>query len=146
MRGRPFEPGNKFGRGRPTGSRNKSTMALQTMMEQHGEAIVKKTVLMAIQGDKMAIRLCLERLLPARRNSTIRFKLPPINSATDVARSLSKVVQAVATGKLAPAEGELLTAILERLQRNIQTLDLEKRVGALERQNSEASHDESSQL
>ena len=146
MRGRPFEPGNKFGRGRPTGSRNKSTVALQSMMEQHGEAIVKKTVLMAIQGDKMAIRLCLERLLPARRNSPIRFKLPPINSAAGVTRALSRVVQGVADGKLSAAEGETLTAILERLQRNIQTLDLEKRVGALERQNSEAPNDESSQF
>jgi hypothetical protein len=146
MRGRPFEPGNKFGRGRPAGSRNKTTMALQSMLEEHAETIVKKAALMAIQGDTTALRLCLERLLPARRNSPVRFKLPPINSAAGVTKALSKVVQGVANGILAAAEGETLTAILERLHQNLQTLELEKRIGALERQHSEASHDESSQL
>jgi hypothetical protein len=146
MRGRPFEPGNKLGRGRPAGSRNKSTMALQSMLDQHGETIVKKAALMAIQGDPTALRLCLERLLPPRRNSPVRFKLPPINSAADVARAILKVIQGVANGKLAPAEGEKITALLESVQRIIESVDLEKRVGALECQHSEASHDESSQL
>jgi hypothetical protein len=146
MRGRPFEPGNKLGRGRPAGSRNKSTMALQSMLEERGEAILAKAVLMAIQGDPTALRLCLERLLPPRRNSPVRFKLPPINSAADVARALSKVVQGVANGKLAPADGEKITALLESVQRIIESVDLAKRVGALERQHSEASDDESSQL
>src|ERR1700691_4825452 len=146
MRGRPFEPGNKLGRGRPAGSRNKSTMALQSMLDQHGETIVKQAALMAIQGDPTALRLCLEPLLPPRRNSPVRFQLPPINSAADVARAILKVIQGVANGKLAPAEGEKITALLESVQRIIESVDLEKRVGALERQHSEASHDESSQL
>jgi hypothetical protein len=42
VRGRPFQPGNSFGRGRPAGSRNKATIALQAMLEQHGEHILKK--------------------------------------------------------------------------------------------------------
>jgi hypothetical protein len=146
MRGRPFEPGNKFGRGRPAGSRNKSTVALQSILDQRGETILTKAVVMALEGDTTALRLCVERLLPPRRNSPVRFKLPRINSAADVARALSKVIQAVANGKLAPAEGEKITTMLESVQRIIESVDLEKRVGALERQHSEASHDESSQL
>jgi hypothetical protein len=134
MRGRPFEPGNKFGRGRPAGSRNKSTMALQSMLDQHGETILKKAALMAIQGDPTALRLCVERLLPARRNSPVRFKLPPINSAADVARALTKVLQGVANGKLAPAEGEKITAMLETVQRIIESVDYGKRIEALESQ------------
>jgi hypothetical protein len=31
--GRPFKPGNTFGRGRPQGSRNKATIALQEMLD-----------------------------------------------------------------------------------------------------------------
>ena len=31
-RGRPFAPGNKLGRGRPRGSRNKATLVFQKML------------------------------------------------------------------------------------------------------------------
>ena len=34
MRGKPFQPGNKFGRGRPPGSRNKVASALQQTLEE----------------------------------------------------------------------------------------------------------------
>jgi hypothetical protein len=132
MRGRPFEPGNKVGRGRPAGSRNKSTVALQSMLDQRAEAILAKAVLMALQGDTTALRLCVERLLPPRRNNPVRFKLPPINSAADVARALSKVIQGVANGKLAPAEGEKITAMLESVQGIIESVDHGKRIEALE--------------
>jgi hypothetical protein len=71
VRGRPFQPGNTFGRGRPAGSRNKSTYALQSMLDQHAEVILKTAARMALQGDKSAIRLCIERLLPVRRHSAV---------------------------------------------------------------------------
>jgi len=63
MRGRPFEVVNKMGRGRPRGSRNRKTAWLE-VMEEHGLALVKKCVLRALEGDPIALRLCMERLLP----------------------------------------------------------------------------------
>jgi len=41
-RGKPFPPGNAFGRGRPKGSRNKTTPAAQNLLEQHYEALMAK--------------------------------------------------------------------------------------------------------
>jgi hypothetical protein len=141
VRGRPFQPGNAFGRGRPAGSRNKATIALQTMLDRHAEAILKKAVVMALQGDNAAIRLCVERLIPVRRNSSFKFKIPRLNSAADIAKASSSVVHAVAAGKLTAADGEMMTGMLGHLRQVFEAVSFEARIGALERE-SKRSRDE----
>src|SRR5690348_6442647 len=105
-RGRPFAPGNKLGRGRPRGSRNKRTLALQEMLGQHGEALVKKCVLNALNGDKTALRACMDRLLPLRKQSPVQFPLPPITTAGELARAQAGIIKSVSRGQLTPSEAE----------------------------------------
>jgi hypothetical protein len=50
-RGRPFEAGNEFGRGRPPGSRNQKTLVLQELLEEHAPALMRKALVMAMQGN-----------------------------------------------------------------------------------------------
>lgn len=56
MRGKPFEPGNKFGKGRPPGSRNKRTL-MNDAIQEHREGIVKQCVVMALKGNPVAMRI-----------------------------------------------------------------------------------------
>jgi len=51
MHGRPFERGNKIGKGRPRGSRNQRTVFAE-MMDSHGEALIKQCQVMALKGDR----------------------------------------------------------------------------------------------
>jgi hypothetical protein len=132
VRGRPFAPGNKFGRGRPAGSRNKATEARQQMLDSHGEAILKKCALMALQGDPTALRLCMERLLPPRRQHAVSFKLPSIATAAEVGHGFEMLLQAVARGQLTPADGQVIASILENRRRSIEAEELERRMQALE--------------
>jgi hypothetical protein len=69
-RGRPFPPGNAAGSGRPTGSRNKTTQATQGLFSEY-EPVTKKCVALAMQGDSTAIRLAMERILPARKSAPL---------------------------------------------------------------------------
>lgn len=131
-RGKPFPPGNTFGRGRPEGSRNKATIALQTMLDGHGEAITRKCALMAMQGDATGMRLCMERLLPPRREQPVKFKVGPATTAAEVAAAVSAVLQAVAVGQLTPAEGQMIAAILEGRRRVIETEEHEARLQVIE--------------
>ena len=57
MRGKPFELGNKAGKGRPRGSRNKKSVFLE-MLEDRGEAIITKGIFMALSGDRALQRVC----------------------------------------------------------------------------------------
>src|ERR1035437_5325861 len=61
--GRPFEKGNKSGKGRPAGSRNKRAI-FQEVLEVDGEAIIEKIKGQALKANATAMRLCMERLLP----------------------------------------------------------------------------------
>ncbi|MGI9071764.1 MAG: hypothetical protein ACR2JB_10740 [Bryobacteraceae bacterium] len=62
--GHKFERGNKHGRGRPEGSRNRATILLQQMLAGEAEAITGKAIAMAENGDGLALKLCMERLIP----------------------------------------------------------------------------------
>src|SRR4030081_29763 len=91
--------------GHPRGSRNRATILFQNLLEDDAEAIARKAVDMAKAGDIAAIRICMDRLAPARRNDAIVFELPPIERATDTVVAAATIVTAVAGGGLAPAEG-----------------------------------------
>ena len=131
-RGRPFAPGNKFGRGRPRGSRNRATLELQQMLGQHGEALMKKCVVMALQGDTTALRLCMERLLPPMKHSPVQFKLPPIATAAELAHAHATMLEALSRGQLTPAEAEIFNNLLETRRRVLETKELAARLDALE--------------
>ena len=63
---KPRQSGNSYGR--PRGARNKATIAAEALLDGEAEAITRKAIELAKTGDITAIRLCLERIIPARRD------------------------------------------------------------------------------
>jgi hypothetical protein len=133
VRGRPFQPGNQYGRGRPKGSRNKSTLAAQQLLEQYSEPIMRKCIAQALGGDVRALKMCMERVTPIRRNSLVKVNLPSIESAKDLGAVNQKILAAVKNGKMAPLEGESLVNILDKYHRVLETVELSDRLDQLER-------------
>jgi hypothetical protein len=131
-RGRPFSPGNQLGKGRPKGSRNKWALEAQKLLEKYSEPVVSKCIAGALEGNHYAQRLCLERILPARRDNPFRLKLGVIQSSRDVARATEAIVQAVAEGRIPPSSGEALARMLEIQRHAIETSELEVRIAELE--------------
>ena len=132
MRGKPFQADNKYGRGRPPGSRNKDVSGWQEVLESHGETLIKKCLFMAMQGNITPLRLCFEQLFPARRQRVLQFKLPALKTMTDLASASETVVRGVTGGRLTPSEGQAFTVMLDGRRRMIETEELEKRLRALE--------------
>ena len=84
-RGRPFAKGQSGNAaGRRAGCRNKATEAAALLLEGEAESLTRKAVELAMVGEPTAMRLCLERILPACRDRTVKFPLPPIESASDI--------------------------------------------------------------
>ena len=48
--------------GRPRGSRNRSTLAMEALLEDGAEQLINKAMKMALAGDTAALRICLERI------------------------------------------------------------------------------------
>jgi hypothetical protein len=124
-----FAPGNP---GKPRGTRHKATRAALALLEGEVEALTRKAVEMALDGDSAALRLCLERIAPPRKDAPISFDLPAMQSAVDAAKAAAAVLDAVASGELTPTEGAHVMALVETYRRTLESTELEARVAALE--------------
>jgi hypothetical protein len=99
----PFEKGESGNpAGRPRGSRNRTALLMENLLSYEAEAIGRKAVEMAIKGDMAAIRLCMDRLAPARKEEPIAFELPPLEKPADSVAAAATLVAAVAEGELTP--------------------------------------------
>ncbi len=119
-------------KGRPLGSRNQSILAAEKLMENQAAAITQKCIDKALAGDATAIKLCLSRILPVKRERTIQLDLPPLEGSQDALRAIEREVAAVADGELAPAEGQSLASLLETHRRHYEIEELERRLERLE--------------
>ena len=129
-RGKPFAPGNP---GRPPGTPNKRTLALQEMVDGEGEAITRKAIELAKAGDATAIKLMLDRLLPPRRDRPVPFTLPKLETAADAKAAAAAIVRSVADGDLTPSEAAELSKLLDNFTRVLEATDFQARLEALEK-------------
>ena len=97
--------------GRPKGARNKTTMAAQALLDGEGEKLTRKAIEMANAGDTVALRLCLDRIIPTRRERVVTLDLPDIVDA-DVAPALAAIIKATASGELTPTEAKSLSDMI----------------------------------
>src|SRR5258708_4192358 len=103
QRGEPFKPGTSGNpNGRPKGSRNATTLALESLLDGEAEALTRKAVELALTGDIAALRLCLDRILPPRKDLPVSFDLPPMKASGDAVAAMAALVDAVAAGRPAP--------------------------------------------
>jgi len=128
-RGKPFEPGNS---GRPRGARHKTTLAIEALLDGQHEALTQKAIEKALEGDTVALRLCLDRLAPARKDGPLSLTLPLVRSAADAVAASSAVLEAVAAGDVTPGEAGAVMALLTAHKSIIEAGDLENRITALE--------------
>ncbi len=132
-RGR-FQPGISGNpAGRPKGARHKATLAVEALLDGEAEALSRKAIAMALAGDGAALRLCLERLLPARRDRPVSFDLPKIETAEDAAKATCALLSAVASGEVTPIEAEAVSKIVETHLKALECSEFEARLSALER-------------
>lgn len=128
---KPGQSGNPDGR--PKGSRNATTLALETLLDGQAQALTQKAIDLALTGDMVALRLCLDRILPPRKDRPVTFTLPAINSAQDAAATVSAVLAAVATGELTPADAGEISKLIETYVKAFEMAELAERLDRLER-------------
>ena len=138
-RGQAFAPGNALGRGRLKGSRNKKTLRFREMLEEHGEALMKKCMVEALRGDRHSMRLCIERLLAPRREGSVRLSFPRVQNLASVNAASERLMRAITSGEITPADGQMIAGVLEHRRRVIETLELESRLQALEQSQEKRS-------
>jgi hypothetical protein len=124
-----FLPGNP---GRPKGSRHKVTLAIESVLEGEAEKLTHKCVEMAMAGDTTAMKLCLERILPARKDRPVQLHIPEIEGVEDLSKATMAILEAVAAGELTPAEAGEVAKLVEAHRRTVETVELEDRLRRVE--------------
>jgi hypothetical protein len=118
--------------GRPVGARHKTTIAAEALLDGEAEALTRKAIEAALGGDMTALRLCLDRILPPRRERPIKFELPPLRSAEGASAAMAAITAAVAAGELSLGEAESAAKLVELYLRTLETAEYERRLRALE--------------
>jgi hypothetical protein len=128
-RGKPFKRGNP---GRPKGSLNKVTLAIEVLLEGEAEKLTRKAIELALGGDLIAIKLCLDRICPPRKRRTINMDLSETETISDISKAHTLVIKGVGDGTLDPDEGQILSNILEARRKDVETEKIEQRINVLE--------------
>ncbi len=128
----PGKTGNL--RGRPRGSRNKATLLAEALVDGEAEAVVRSIIEKAKNGDSVAQRLILDRLLPRRLTRPTPFKLPKIESAQDLPVAHDALFAAAAKGEVTLDEADRISGLLDAKRKAFETAELAEEIEALKRQ------------
>jgi Family of unknown function (DUF5681) len=129
----PWKPGQSGNpKGRPQGSRHKISVAVENLLDGEAETLTRKAIELALAGDLAALRICLDRVFPVRRDRPINFQLPSIASAGEASKASAAVVAAVAAGDLTPSEGGEIGKLIEGYVKTLEVTDFEERLSRLE--------------
>ena len=124
-----FTEGNS---GKPKGARNKATIAIENLLEGQAEALTQTAISKALDGDSMALRLCMDRIARLPKDNTISFPLPLLESANDGSKSAGSVLKAVSIGEITPIEGSRVMGLIDSFRRTLELTLIEHRIQALE--------------
>ena len=124
-----FTAGNS---GRPMGSRNKATIAIENLLQGQAEALTQTAVTKALEGDGVALRLCMERVAPAPKDQPVSFSLPMTKNAMDASEAAGSVLTAVSAGELTPIEATRVMGLIDSYRRTLELTEIEERLQKLE--------------
>ena len=118
--------------GRPRGARNKKTLAIESLLEGQAEALTQTAISKALDGDSMALRLCMERITPAPKDNPVSFVLPEMNTALEASQAAVSVLTAVSEGNLTPIEATRVMGLIDSYRRTLELTEIEERLQTLE--------------
>lgn len=116
--------------GRPKGARNRSTVAAEALLDHEAEALARKAIELALAGDSVALRLCLDRILPPKRPGDRPVEL--IDLPANPGEAMSALVVAAASGQLLLADAERLAGLVKTRADMVMQSEIEERLTALE--------------
>jgi hypothetical protein len=129
-----FKPGQSGNpKGRAQGSRNATTRAMEALLDGESDALTRKAIELAKGGDMQALRLCLDRILPPRKDRPVSFALPLITGTNDAAAAMSSILTAVSTGEVTPGEAAEVAKLIDSYVRAVEATELNERITRLER-------------
>ena len=112
--------------GKTKGTRNKKTLAIESLLEGQAEALTQTAISKALEGDGLALRLCMERIAPAPKDNSVSFPLPEMKDAMDASKAASSILTAVSEVELTPIEGIPVMGLIDSYRRTLELTEIEE--------------------
>ena len=112
---------------------NKSTMVAQALLDGEAEALTRKAVQLALEGNIQALKLCIERLIPPRKERPVDVALPEFSGVESLPVLTATLLAAVSSGELTVGEASGLSTLVANYGRMLELAELEKRIAVLEK-------------
>jgi hypothetical protein len=120
----PFQPGQSGNpAGRPPGARNKVNRSMEPVFQANGEAIIERLVEHAKAANPVALRLCVDRLVPLGKHRQVGFQLPPMEKGDDVRAAIATIHAALGDGDISSGEAADLLRVADISARMLRELD-----------------------
>lgn len=119
-------------RGKVKGTKNKATVVAEMLLHGELENICRRLIQEAITGNMQAIKMVLDRVLPAKRDTPIVIDLPKLENSSDALQAIASITTAVSEGKLTVSEGESLSRMIDVYVKAIEIHDCELRISKVE--------------
>ncbi len=101
VRGRPFEPGNKLGMGRPKGSKNKLRPNARKLLVDYSELLMRVGIRTAVTGDDPSmLRGLIAQILRLERETPARVGKLSVDTPTEVKESYDRILKLLRAGKM----------------------------------------------
>src|ERR1041384_2873996 len=123
-RGRPFEPGNTFGKGRPRGSQNKIKSELRKALQEYSGPLLRKALADALKGGGPILRFLLGHSMGPMDAIPVNIGALPAETAEDIAKASQTILEKTTTGKMTVQQAQGLGTLLELRRRAIETEQL----------------------
>ena len=124
--------GNKFGRPRNTGHRQK---LFNNLVLPHKEKLINQAIKMALNGNEAMLKLFLERMLPTKPiDDPIDIALPDkdLTQADILLEIGAYIIKAISANEITPEQGKTFLDVISAQRKNIEAGVLTQRVTEIE--------------
>ena len=111
------------------------------LLERAAELLTRQAIDKALNGDSVALRLCIERFSPPKKERYISFSLPDIDGVHDLPRATHALLRGVSKGELTPVEAAAVAKLIEIHIGAIEAADFDQRLTNLEGVMSKTKND-----
>jgi len=123
------QSGNPAGRPKGIGTAAK----MRALLEPHAPRLVEKAVQLALDGDTTALRICIDRLIPAMKSRDEPITLEGLEgSLTERGQA---VIKGMSGGSITPGDASEMLRVLVSQARIVEIDELEQRLNVLENRN-----------
>jgi hypothetical protein len=111
----------------------RASRVAQDLLNGQAGVLISKALNLAQGGDVAALRICVERILPLRKECAVSLKLRAVRSAADAMQLTGAIIEAMASGELTPGHAAQMARTIDCFVRTSITAGIERELEELQK-------------